>query len=68
VIGDAVNVAARVEETTRATGDTVLVSERTRALLSDASILEERPALPLKGVSESVGLYAPRVGAPTAER
>jgi adenylate cyclase len=63
VIGDAVNVAARVEETTRATGDTVLVSERTRALLSDASSLEERPALPLKGVSETVALYAPRVGA-----
>jgi adenylate cyclase len=63
VIGDAVNVAARVEETTRATGDTVLVSERTRALLSDASLLEARPALPLKGVSEPVALYAPRVPA-----
>jgi adenylate cyclase len=68
VIGDAVNVAARVEETTRATGDTVLVSARTRALLSDASMLEERPSLPLKGVSESVALYAPRVGARSAPR
>jgi adenylate cyclase len=65
VIGDAVNVAARVEETTRATDDTVLVSERTHALLSDASLLEERPSLPLKGVSEAVALYAPRVSAPT---
>jgi adenylate cyclase len=68
VIGDAVNVAARVEETTRATGDTVLVSERTRALLSDASFLEARPPLPLKGVSEAVALYAPRVRTPTTER
>jgi adenylate cyclase len=36
VIGDAVNVAAPVEATTRETGDTVLVSEHTRALLSDS--------------------------------
>jgi adenylate cyclase len=68
VIGDTVNVAARVEETTRATGDTVLVSERTRALLSDNSLLEERPSLPLRGVSETVALFAPRVHSPTAER
>jgi len=61
VIGDAVNVAARVEETTRATGDTVLVSSRTRGLLSDSSSLEERPAVRLKGKSESVELYAPTV-------
>jgi adenylate cyclase len=68
VIGDAVNVAARVEECTRATGDTVLVSERTRALLSDTSLLEDRPALPLKGVSETVALYAPRLNVPAPER
>jgi adenylate cyclase len=60
VIGDAVNVAARVEETTRATGDTVLVSASTRSLLSEPSSLEERPAVPLKGKSESVALFAPR--------
>jgi adenylate cyclase len=62
VIGDAVNVAARVEQTTRRTGDVVLVSERTRALLSDASLLEERPELPLRGKSETVRLFAPRLG------
>lgn len=60
VIGDAVNVAARVEEATRTTGDVVLVSAHTRALLSDASQLEGRPTLPLKGISESVALFAPR--------
>ena len=54
-----------VEECPRATGDTVLVSERTRALLSDASFLEERPELPLKGKSETVALYAPRVTPPS---
>ena len=68
VIGDAVNVAARVEECTRATGDTMLVSERTRALLSDTSLLQGRPALPLKGKSETVALYAPRIPTHAPER
>jgi adenylate cyclase len=63
VIGDAVNVAARVEEATRATGDTILVSEHTRALLSDnaTDLLEERPAVSLKGRIEAVSLFAPTV-------
>jgi adenylate cyclase len=59
VIGDAVNVAARVEAATRTTGDTVLVSEHTRALLSEGEGLEQRPALPLRGKSEAVALFAP---------
>ena len=61
VIGDPVNVAARVEAATRETGDTVLVSEYTRAQLSATSsaALEERPAVPLKGKSEQVALFAP---------
>ena len=62
VIGDAVNVAARVEAATRKTGDTVLVSENTRSRLSTqaAASLEERPAVPLKGKSEHVPLFGPR--------
>ena len=62
VIGDAVNVAARVEAATRETGDTVLISEHTRGQLSDAAAaeLDERPATPLKGKTEPVALYAPR--------
>ena len=61
VIGDPVNVAARVEAATRTTGDTVLVSEHTRALLSDdaAAALVERPSMPLKGKTEEVSLFAP---------
>ena len=61
VIGDAVNVAARVEAATRTTGDTVLISEHTRAQLSDAAAtsLEKRPAIPLKGKSAEVPLFAP---------
>lgn len=69
VIGDPVNVAARVEAATRQTGDTVLVSEHTRALLSDrsAASLEERPAVPLKGKAEEVSLFAPVVAGRTRE-
>jgi adenylate cyclase len=60
VIGDAVNVAARVEAATRKTGDTLLLSQYTRALLSDrvSASLEERPAVPLKGKTEAVSLFA----------
>ena len=67
VIGDPINVAARVEAATRETGDTVLVSEHTRALLSDGAAvgLEERDDVPLKGKTERVALFAPRVTART---
>ncbi|HEY1596346.1 MAG TPA: adenylate/guanylate cyclase domain-containing protein [Thermoleophilaceae bacterium] len=59
VIGDAVNVASRVEEVTRATGDTVLLTEATKALSSDARLrLEARGAISLKGRSDPVRIYA----------
>jgi adenylate cyclase len=54
-----VNVAARVERATRDTGDAVLVTEATRALLGDGKeSLEPRGALGLKGISDPVALYA----------
>jgi adenylate cyclase len=55
VIGDAVNVAARIEAATRETGDVVLDSEHTRARLSDraAAVLEPRPPVPLKMVDST---------------
>jgi adenylate cyclase len=62
VIGDTVNTAARVEEATRETGDAVLITEATRRLLRrDHGGFEERRAVPLKGKTEQVRLYAPRV-------
>jgi adenylate cyclase len=62
VIGDAVNVAARVEAATRETGDAILLAQRTKELLAPGSItLVQRPGLTLKGKTESVEVYAPIV-------
>jgi adenylate cyclase len=60
VIGDPVNVAARVETATREMGDTILITEATRCLLerSYEGELEPRGAIDLKGKSEPVALYA----------
>jgi adenylate cyclase len=59
VIGDPVNVAARIESATRQTGDTILISGRTLELLDDGSVqVEERPDVVLKGKSGAVSLFA----------
>jgi class 3 adenylate cyclase len=68
VIGDTVNTAARVEEATRETGDVILVTEATvRLLREDHGGFVERVDVPLKGKSERVRLYAPKVMAALAE-
>ncbi|GAC1655013.1 MAG: adenylate/guanylate cyclase domain-containing protein [Mycobacterium sp.] len=58
VIGDAVNTAARVESATRGTGDDLLITHATRTLLGDDDGWIERPAVPLKGKSQPVRIYA----------
>jgi class 3 adenylate cyclase len=58
VIGDAVNVAARVEQLTRETGDTILLTEAARCLLDGSVELEPRGEAPLKGKSDPVPVYA----------
>lgn len=58
VIGDAVNVAARIEAATRTTGDTILISERTKSLLRSAPALVERPGIALKGKTGPARLFA----------
>jgi adenylate cyclase len=65
VIGDVVNTAARVESVTRQTGDDVLITEATRALLRrDFGGFDERGAVELKGKTEKVRLLAPRAASP----
>ena len=70
VIGDAVNVAARVEAATRETGDDVLVSAETRSRLTSLDGLVSRGSVRLKGKAEPVELFAPmdRDGEPVSER
>ena len=61
VIGDPVNVAARVEHLTRETGDTILITEATRCLMvrgrTIGSEFASRGEFALKGVSEPVPIY-----------
>ncbi len=60
VIGDAVNVAARIEAATRQTGDAVLLADRTAELLNDPPVeLVERAGVELKGKRETVRVFAP---------
>ncbi len=59
VIGDAVNVAARVEAETRETGDDLLLTAATRERLRGEFELESRGERDLKGIERPVRLYAP---------
>jgi adenylate cyclase len=63
VIGDTVNTAARVEAATRLTGDAVLITEATRALLPSAWRVEmaERAGVVLRGKQAPARLWAPAV-------
>lgn len=57
VIGDTVNVAARIESTTKPAGWPILLSETTAAACPDFAILRGG-AMPLKGKSKPATLYA----------
>ena len=58
VIGDAVNVAARVESATRDTGDDLLVTQATQEALQRPVELESRGTVELKGKAEPVEVLA----------
>ena len=60
VIGGAVNVAARVEEKTRETGDDVLMTTETWTRLSQRFEAQNRGKVELKGIAEPVTIYAPK--------
>jgi adenylate cyclase len=59
VIGDAVNIAARVEAATRETGDDVLITAATAAMLKGDVPLVSRGSMPLKGKAEPLEVFAP---------
>jgi adenylate cyclase len=61
VIGDSVNIAARVEAATRETDDVILLTEDTKDLLDATEVeLNERRGIELKGKREPVRVYAPK--------
>jgi adenylate cyclase len=62
VIGNAVNMAARIESATRQTGDRVLISEETKRRIGACGVtLDERRGISLKGRSEPLVLFTPRL-------
>jgi len=58
-LGDAVNVAARVEAATRESGDSLLLTRATRDALLRSALVASRGTIALKGKSEPVELFAP---------
>ena len=63
VIGDPVNVAARVEAATRDLDENVLITAATAERLTDAIQVASRGSHRLKGLSEPVELFVPTVDA-----
>ena len=57
VVGDPVNVAARVQDATRDLGESLLVTEATRVLLEDERGLEPRGTISLRGKARPIGVY-----------
>jgi adenylate cyclase len=65
VVGDPVNVSARVQDATRELGEPLLLTEATRALLETSRTdLEPRGELSLRGKRKPVDVYAPSVTLP----
>ncbi|MET0809766.1 MAG: adenylate/guanylate cyclase domain-containing protein [Thermoleophilaceae bacterium] len=61
VIGDPVNVAARVQDATRELGEALLVTEATRAMLeAEPAGLAHRGSLELRGKAKPVEVYGLR--------
>ncbi|OGR07109.1 MAG: hypothetical protein A2341_24560 [Deltaproteobacteria bacterium RIFOXYB12_FULL_58_9] len=57
VIGDAVNLAQRIESQTKVTGMPILISESTYAAVADRVIAQALPPVKVKGKQEPVALY-----------
>jgi len=57
-VGDAVNLAARLEETTKKVGQPILIDENTRRALSEAFRVEDCGLVDLKGKIRNVKVYS----------
>ncbi|VEG44833.1 putative conserved membrane protein [Mycolicibacterium flavescens] len=57
LIGDTVNVAARVEQLTKITGDPILLTHETVGALSSRPVLVDRGSYELKGKSAAVHVF-----------
>jgi adenylate cyclase len=57
VVGDTINVAARVEALTRVHDVDLLITEEVRNQLDDRFSLKEMPAVPIKGKKEPIVTY-----------
>jgi class 3 adenylate cyclase len=68
VIGDAVNVAARVEAATREVGEDVLITTETHRQLSPELAVRDRGERELKGLDRPIALFAPSLEVSTEER
>jgi adenylate cyclase len=59
-IGNAVNIASRIESLTKTVGRPMLITEVVRDRLRDQSGLEELPRQQIRGVRDSVLVFAPQ--------
>src|SRR5206468_7308550 len=62
-IGDAVNVAARIQDLTKTTGASIVVSEATRRFVGDAVAFVTAGPARLRGRPEAVDAYVPALPA-----
>ena len=59
-VGDAVNLASRIEGLTKQLGEVILVSKQTRDRVGDAFDWSEPPPVAVKGKAELVATFVPR--------
>ena len=57
LVGDAVNLASRIQGLNKELGTEILVSDATRTRLGDESALQALPAVRVKGKSVEVSVY-----------
>jgi len=61
VYGDAVNVAARIEQLNKELGTLVLISESTVDLLRDKNVVESMGDVSIRGKNKTIRVFKPRI-------